>query len=538
VGIILGAGFDLLSIRKNLLTGMHSSRGNLFYLSLLIFLNIIFYLVCIYKAPGFSSDDYYIFYLTGSNPAPVSLNVNEIFYLFLRPLSYFSFWLTYNLFGNDALLMKIFSLILHTGLITLIWMAGIEILKVKGRGGDVLVLFLCLLLFSVHPDTLMYILHINNRTELLMLLFYAGCILVTLRYLNGSMEKVKFLVMVTLFYTLSVLSKQNGLHFPMLLLFPLIYMELSPEKKKTLLQACCLLAVLLFFFSLINIRIGSSPSAGAGLLRKPFSAAGILLFTAFPFIAEEVYSWFLHNSQYAIAAVLLIPAISTLLAEPKRKAVWGVGIPFFTLCLFYPRIFALGGGRINTHLVLWMILFLHIFLLNKNAVFRYYIPAAMAVVFGVYSLGMADKIEENNLSRKKQSLQLQEIINIHGKPFVALSGMAASLNEYHYHTEGSFGKPDFEGSALVYKYLFPGREKKEKVISCHREGDILVFNSSDKDVFIGEHPINRATNKYEVRARGKLWREYHSYSIKIPPEVQKDNVLVFHNGLNWEIISL
>jgi hypothetical protein len=525
-------------VLKNFLIVSGGSRSRVIYLPLLIVFNVLFYLICILKAPGFSSDDFYIFYLISKDPLhPVSLNSQEIFFLFLRPVSYFSFWITYHILSADPVLMKLFSLLLHLGVVSILYLILVNLPEEIVKKRDHLLIGLLLLLFSVHPDVLMYIIHINNRTELLMLLFYSAAVLVTLKYVRGAYSGRKFIFTAALLYILSVLSKQNGMHFPLLLFFIPVFLKPDRTKWRSIgtLRAVSLLMMLLF--TIINISLTEVSLSEADLIRKPFSAAGTLLFAAVPFIAGELYAWFLQNTDYIFTAVIALFALSAFIIIPPVKIKRRMIAMAFILCLFYPRIFALGGGRINTHLVMWMVILLYIILIDRKYIFRYFIPAALAVLFMLYSLDMAVKTAENNLLRKQQSFELHELTKANRKPFVVLSGMAASLYEYNYHVKGTFRTPEIDGNALVYKYLFPGRERNIKVISCRKEGDNFIFSSSDPEIFIGEHPVNKIYKKFKTEARGRLNREYCSYSIQIPETIIISSVLTYHNGQNWELIN-
>jgi hypothetical protein len=512
------------------------SRGTAVLLSILLF-NGIFYSVCILYAPGFSSDDFYIFALINKNPLhPFCINFSEIFFLFLRPVSYFSFWLTYHLFYDNSLIMKFFSLLLHLGVIFIVWKLLNELSQFTGRK-DYFLMALLLFLFSVHPDMVMYILHINNLTELLMLLFYSAVVWAALSFLRGELSSRMFILSAVLMYILSILSKQNGMHFPLLLLFPFFIMDIPAERKKILMPVSLVLTVVMVCFSYMNFCSVGIPADVAGVFNKPFTAAGILLFTTMPLIAEEFYTWFLFNKSYAVIGAVIITAAMVsalvLVQDGKRKKILAVMLFIFTL--LYPRIFALGGGRINTHLVLWMVLFLYYFLMDKHYKYKYIIPVILILLNISYSVTTVKIIAENNKLRKEQSFELQELVRQSGDAFVALSGMAASLHEYNYYLTGKFGEPDIQGNALVYKHLFPGREKVTEVINYKLEGDVIIFQSSSRDVFIGEHPVNRIKNKYYTSPRGELIREYRAYSLKIPDSTYS---VVFHNGKNWELVSL
>src|SRR3990170_2215886 len=68
---------------------------------------LVVYVFAILYIPNFITDDYLIFTYISQHPnIPIALNPNIEFFLFTRPLSYFSFWLDYNLFHTNSVTMK------------------------------------------------------------------------------------------------------------------------------------------------------------------------------------------------------------------------------------------------------------------------------------------------------------------------------------------------------------------------------------------------------------------------------------------------
>ena len=77
--------------------------------SIIALVNLVFYLPVILKFPGFIYDDFKLFAMTSHNSQIISTNPNDIFYFFVRPVSYIIFKLDYLIWGNNYLGMKIFT---------------------------------------------------------------------------------------------------------------------------------------------------------------------------------------------------------------------------------------------------------------------------------------------------------------------------------------------------------------------------------------------------------------------------------------------
>jgi len=142
-----------------------------------LFITVLFgltiYIFSILYIPDFIGDDYLIFtYISQHLSNPIAPDPNIDFFLFTRPLSYFNFWLDYQLFYNNAVLMKFESLFLFILSVILLYFTlhiVIKYLNIQISEGLVL---LGVLVYLFHPDSLILNIWISNRTELLNLIFY------------------------------------------------------------------------------------------------------------------------------------------------------------------------------------------------------------------------------------------------------------------------------------------------------------------------------------------------------------------------------
>ena len=151
----------VVSLLRSFNSFVYSYYRNYSIIGLLLLSNGAFYLAAICYFSDFTSDDFYIFSLIKENPSQlISVNTNEIFFLGLRPVSYFSFWIDYHLFGQNAFMMKVLSMILHLLVIWIVYQIMVNIEELLSLKRDRSLLFLSLLVFSFHPDVMLYIFHI------------------------------------------------------------------------------------------------------------------------------------------------------------------------------------------------------------------------------------------------------------------------------------------------------------------------------------------------------------------------------------------
>lgn len=360
------------------------------YLSVMIGGLVIFYIPLVHSFPIFYSDDYYIFYSISKHPlVPIALESGEKFFLFLRPITYFYLWLQFHIFSDSAILMKYFGCLINIATIVLLFLT-IQIGNNKFRLSlnPWIVAILCMAL-GLHRDYAHSILWISNINELLASLFYVMAFYVLL----NDIEKPKNIFFVLFLFTLSVLSKQQGLHFPILLILYRLYLagSLNSLEKRNLHLLICgsLFVAVLIIIGTYFIYIGDNNQLLESLWKKPFSIVGTLFYMLFPAIGENVYNYFMiYKSIAFITAIFLITAIIILCFIYKesfyrwRKTI--LCILLVTCIVFIPRIAVEGGERLNGIPLLWLTVGL-LFLFGSIKKGIVYIVLCVLVLQNIYS---------------------------------------------------------------------------------------------------------------------------------------------------------
>ncbi len=322
---------------------------------------ILFYIPLIYSFSIFYNDDYYIFYKISMNHGmPVTLDIDEKFFFFLRPVTYFYFWLQYLLFNTSSLAMKYFAMCINTGTAVILFLSLKKAsekfsLSINKLGSAALCFGMI-----IHKDFAHGVLWISNINESLAALFY----ILTFYFLLKDKVTTKNILLSFIFYLLSVFSKQQGLHFPLLLILYYYFfrqtMDAESKKNVVILMIASMIAFIVvlflnyYFMKAENIDYSFFYS----LWKKPFAFAGTVFYMMFPLVGKEVYAYFLIHKSYVIVVGIPILICLILIAYFKRKYLrHKIFAVLIILCMigiiYFPRMMAPGGERLNAIQLIW-----------------------------------------------------------------------------------------------------------------------------------------------------------------------------------------
>lgn len=285
----------------------------------ILLLNLLVYSYIIFLYPGFYTDDYILFTIIHLNPEKFFLLKSDYpFYLFLRPVSYFTFWLDYQLWGNNPFLIKLTNLIYHLILVYNLFRFFETICQVFKIELNYRICFLSIFLFSFHLDVLYWNNWISDRTELLYLLFYIASLRSFFQYCLDQNNRKLFLFL--LFYILSVGAKQTGSHLPFLLLLFLYYSFTSQKiclnKKAFLVLA---LSGIIFFITVVtNLYFAESSVFLNNIWKKPFTIIGIFIHTLIPICSQNIYNYFLMNKAYVLVSSIISILLIIIFIKKNR----------------------------------------------------------------------------------------------------------------------------------------------------------------------------------------------------------------------------
>lgn len=516
------------------------------YFKWVILANLFIYIPIIIIINGFILDDYYLFYLISQNPSlPISVNPNEAFFLFMRPVSYFFFWVDYHIFYTNAILIKVLSLSLHIILVITFYQLlkkGFRIIEHKTND---LLIFLITLIFSFHLDNSIWVFWISNKTELLALLFYMLSLLSVSKFIES--DKSYYILLATLFFLLSVLAKQTGLHLPILVcyIFYIKRWKISNPNKKIVTTFLIISSVFMLCISFLNFWIYHQDLNLTSILwKKPFSVTGNLLHIIIPFFSQNLYNYFLINKPYAfvLSGVILLSLFAFIVVAKKENIKKVLLILSFFLIVQYPRIFAVAEPRINGILILWLLIFAA-FILSQFKKNIQLIVGVCLLLFTILTLFIRTFELSSKIVDYKKTVN--EFVNIVKQSpqtdFVIVAENNFSLNyEAFYEGNGSFGKlegvinsPIFYDVSLVYfeESVF---DKPFIDVSCNGSRfrieslNDLVFLSIDRRR--GKENYNFVSMIPQIRSR-----EYKQFDFILHHSFPIDKYnFIYYDGTKWK----
>lgn len=514
-----------------------------------LLLNIIIYSIVIVIYPGFISDDFLIFSLIAKNPnIPISLNPNDYFFLFFRPISYFSFYIDYNFLFENPYLMKYVSLILHLVILTILYFLINNFFLQFNISINRSIRVLSLLIFSLHLDVLNYIYWISNRTELLYLSFYLLALYSFVKY--TICEKNIYLFIMFVSYIISILSKQTSLHLPFLIIFLLYLMpkfNLSISITKYFKKTIMVMIIAFIAYGILNyFNYSQSLNLSENIFKKPLSFLGNMLHVVIPVISQYIYNLFLLNKSISITlfAIVCIGAIVIVIFYKKfnKYIFW---ITSFSIIVSFPRILAISGDRINT---IYLIYFIFALLIISIKLSQISLVKLLIMILIIYTLSFIYRVELHQEIFKHNELdmlQLEEIIAEYpDKQISIIVGGYTEIIPYeiNYRKYNSFSNneylkiyPFYYDLQLVYYNL---HYYEKEFIVVKKDGKNVKITSSDPLVYlsINEKRISSMPIEIKELIDGNIGREFQSISFLLKNE-DLNSIFVYHNGKEWNVLN-
>lgn len=152
------------------------------------------------------------------NPDIKTLSFKGIYKIFTsyyvgmyKPLVYLTYLIDYNLFGLSTLWFHFVNLLFHLIAVVTGYIFLTKIFQNK------LLIFLILILFSVHPANVESVAWLSARSNILYTIFYLSGLIFYLEYVKAPRKYWRYLLVI-MFFILSCLSKSAAVTFPVILL--------------------------------------------------------------------------------------------------------------------------------------------------------------------------------------------------------------------------------------------------------------------------------------------------------------------------------
>lgn len=514
-------------------------------LLVLILINLLFYLPVIVYFPGFIADDYILFsFIQNGIFNPLISDPSAQFFLFTRPVSYLSLWIDYNLFADNYQLIKLVSLFYHIIFIISIYFLFLNISKRFNLRILPFAITLLCVLFSIHLDSLIWVYWISNRTELLMILFYVWSILAFIKYYSTLLNK--FLYYSLLFYLLSILSKQSSLHLPFILMLVFIYHKKEGVYiNRKLIYFFAIFFLLLISFSLLNFILYSEYfQVTNNFWKKPLTFFGILFHSTMPLLSGYVHNYFIMHKLTAIVLLLTLLSIAITILFYKKYNPRKISLVILiSVIVFYPRIFAIGGNRLNSVVVLWLCIALLFYLSSVKNQLMIYVSLPVLLIFYTYSF----------INRSKNLLSIFEFENKNFSGLVNYFNTADSKslvlcsdsydilpNKYHYYKTRKFGlDSSIISSPVFYELVLVNHDLSlfnKDFIRCIKIGKAYQITSTDPLIYLLINKFNNNFGQFRIlneveSGSGRGYKE-----VLIAPVMSIENEIrnvIYFSGTRW-----
>lgn len=366
----------------------------------IVLLGVGYYLPRILASPGFTGDDFYLL-TVASDPSLSwlgSFSADVPYFFPFRPLTMLSFHVNHLLAGTDAQSYLFVNLALLLGTSVLLYLIILHLQQDLLARRNARLAFILSLIFLVHAGMFHHVLWTSQRTETLMLFFYAAALLTALRYFRYPSPWM--MAAVILLYVLSLLSKSTGLHFPLIFFVLAVLYARSehgpmPWKRRLcgsggdtgdvsrsfrgwMPQAGLVRSVLLRSLPLLLVMAGYGlarllldPSAGgfplAWLIKKPFTFVGVTMASIHPDLAVLLYKYAGYDVLPAalVTGVFFLSLATMFYAAPRYRGWYSVALLVYAIT-FLPRILARADARVNSLQILVLLIIAGMFLLQRS----------------------------------------------------------------------------------------------------------------------------------------------------------------------------
>lgn len=519
-------------------------RNNLIKYILVCLLVLIFYSLLIYFIPGYITDDYSIIKIIKNNSTLFSHNPLEKYYLFLRPVTYLLFNVDF-LILNNPVFSKVLSLILL--IITLFVIGNLisEFLKLSKNTISNTDYILIMTFLFTNVNVAYSVIWIADRNEILMCLFYFLSIFLYLKYID-NFNKI-LLVLIPICFLLSILSKQQSLHLP----FVLLLLRLLINKRKTNKSE------IIFYFSMFLIMVFTVIANNyflkvdtqmflSNLWKKGFWVIKSLVYSFVPFVGDYLHIYFTNNKMIAIITLL----VSIIIILLSRKIVFNKKlvissliylITFFPIIIidFYPR-------SVFLSFVLFILLLLFNYDVFNKSIFARTILLFLILFNSIFTFNYAFSLNkydsftnevisnlENNTKRNmEKTLIISHIYDFEDRlnaPFLS------------YQDSLIFSLPIFPINVGYYLNPFVDTsdfsiELNHELISIKSKSDDICIATNGKDTIMIDSVAFAI-----ISTENKRTKPIQSVIVKpINYEMFLSNFkyLAYLNGLKWEFIDL
>jgi len=386
---------------------------------------------------------------------------------------------------------------------------------------------------------------IADRTEILSFFFY----LLVIYYFLRTYKKNTYSIAIALIFIfiLASLSKQSVVHLPFIII--ILYFSLQKYKNikitKYVVSSFYLLFVAMFFLVIFNLLCAQSDSSIilTHLWKKPFAAIGTLLYALNPFTGDFIYNFFLVHKLIAIIFTIFIflGLGYKLYSSDKLQSFLKKIFPFLLILMisFIPRLFVVGGRRLNTIQLFWIIV---VGLASWRYSTRKYVQKGITVFLSFVILlniltsylDLQHEIELQHL-RKNRITNLNILTKEFNVEVIAAPDIILIPFQLYYYRMNTFGKANIKHTSIHYRatsYLEDYVIKKR--ILCNRNGNFITITTLSNKFYLDY--LHRMESEIVFKIPTLTGRQgFKEIKYRVIKN-EKLNKWIYFDGTKWEFI--
>lgn len=494
----------------------------------------------IFLFPSFHTDDYLVFsYIDAHKTLPIALDPAADYYLFFRPLSYFFFWTSYHLFGTSAVLMKIPALGIFLLLTYLVYKTLSFINQEYELHATKALTAFATFFFVVHPDMMHCIVWISNANELLMVFFYVLALYV---FVKTRMATTSSFIAVLLLSLLSLLAKQQSMHFVLLAGLYLLRRADANDKSESRRVKVVLavgMLIIIAYTVITNVAVQVNTEVFSYLWKKPFALLGTVIYIILPIGGEKIYQFFVVHKIAAAAAAgtgVFVAAVYFIRSANKKNILW---LLLMALVIFFPRVLAHGGDRVNSVQVFWFSVVLFYILARYREKKILFVLASLLFGINVVTSCMYEYDYIASTARQeKTDREILAMIRGSEKEYLILVAGDTYLLDYstHYIAAKKFGRTNLQTAPFMVNNMLESSSQSgsAEVIRCESANNEIRLEAIRPYAYLSIDNTSPLYNAFKIieTKESSVGRGYSYIKAVIPIEKSALKKIYF-NGKEW-----
>jgi len=490
--------------------------------------------------PAFHSDDYLVFtYIDSHRSMPVTLNPMTDFYLFFRPLSYFYFWVNYQLFGAHAILMKFTGLIIFVAMAYFVYRVLAIVNEEFELNARPALMAVAAFFFVTHPDMLHCVVWISNANELLMAFFYVLALYV---FAKTKMKTASSIFLIGLLFLLSVLSKQQSLHFILFAGLYLLRISSSAIEKRHAQKVIAAGILFIIAYVLVNSHFAKPDTEFLSYAwKKPFSLVGTCMYILLPIGGERIYQFFVVHKTIAVIGGLAVFAaglIGFIRSQRKKDVLWFL---LLSLVIFFPRFLAHGGNRVNSIQILWFTIIVFYIVARslraKEILFACFL-ALLALNFGT-SVYCETSYVKAHAFQERTDKELLSLMSGKTSDYLIVIADNTYLLDYSvsFVATGQFGVSGIKTAPFLVNNMLETSTVREGMpdVSCVVRGDEIQLATTTPHAYLSMDKLNPLFVSFKIleTKESSVGRGYSYIRCAVSREMTSLQK-IFFDGRQWK----